>query len=433
MSKRSPHYLASHRALRAKPARAVVAAKRAAQQPPAEDTPEYLTLLVRLLLHPSDASAPQDVLPAMTSSSAVDLRLFALVGLLLNQFVVLWYLRVLDDQELVMEIVGNVAHLTRDLEERVRRVDAFVLADRVGAVLEEHVEHLRRGDAPREGDRAGAAFQLLTRHLAFVNGEDSLRAYLSAVAGVVMENSLPTDLCASSLAASFLDSALTMVLGLVVDKLSQDYFWWEAVGSACDVLQRKEEAREPPKALPVWTRIGRVFRLVSSYVGLAASGETPLASNRFFLFVATLTELLHRRPLVYAGLQLFPWTSPRVDGVLVGAARKAAGAVLTENTVCTVVSKLRRVLFPTDTTMGPPREEPSSTEKAALVEQTAAKLGQVLGMPGRLLFVESDYRGFLHGFDRKEANAVLVVSLLDVLVATLYPAAADPLCPAVDP
>ena len=62
-------------------------------------------------------------LPPLTSMDNVDQELYAMIAVLLAHFVQSWYNKMTHDAEFVDEIVKIIAHCTRGLEVRLRRVD----------------------------------------------------------------------------------------------------------------------------------------------------------------------------------------------------------------------------------------------------------------------------------------------------------------------
>jgi PXA domain len=64
----------------------------------------------------------EDVLPALTSSAAVDIELYALLALIFRDFVQKWYGDITSDTTFAVEVITVVAHVTRQVEQRVRMV-----------------------------------------------------------------------------------------------------------------------------------------------------------------------------------------------------------------------------------------------------------------------------------------------------------------------
>lgn len=86
-----------------------------------------------------DASL-EELLPPLTSSNEVDVQLYALIAVILSNFVQTWYNRITPDQQFVGEIVQIIAHCTRGIEQRLRKVDLEgLLLDEVPGLVAAHV------------------------------------------------------------------------------------------------------------------------------------------------------------------------------------------------------------------------------------------------------------------------------------------------------
>jgi PXA domain len=66
-----------------------------------------------------------EVLPALTSNAHVDLELYALIAVIFRDFVHKWYLQITNDVAFVEEVIVVIAHVTRALETRLRKVTFF--------------------------------------------------------------------------------------------------------------------------------------------------------------------------------------------------------------------------------------------------------------------------------------------------------------------
>ncbi|KAK4507643.1 hypothetical protein PRZ48_001378 [Zasmidium cellare] len=98
-----------------------------------------------------DASL-EELLPPLTSSNEVDIQLYALIAVILSNFVQTWYNRITPDQQFVSEIVQIIAHCTRGLEQRLRKVDLeSLLLDEVPDLLATHVKAIKTCRASRIG------------------------------------------------------------------------------------------------------------------------------------------------------------------------------------------------------------------------------------------------------------------------------------------
>ncbi|PBP26535.1 hypothetical protein BUE80_DR002532 [Diplocarpon rosae] len=89
--------------------------------------------------------APIDqLLPPLTSSNEVDLQLYAFISIIIREFVQTWYSKITPDQVFVEEVVKIIAHCTRALEQRLRKVDLeSLLLDELPELLEVHVQAWR--------------------------------------------------------------------------------------------------------------------------------------------------------------------------------------------------------------------------------------------------------------------------------------------------
>jgi len=83
----------------------------------------------------------EDLLPPLTSSNEVDLQLYAIIAVIIKEFVQTWYAKITPDHEFVDEVLQIIAHCTRALEQRIRRVDLEALVlDEIPALFEDHVK-----------------------------------------------------------------------------------------------------------------------------------------------------------------------------------------------------------------------------------------------------------------------------------------------------
>lgn len=82
----------------------------------------------------------EDLLPPLTTSNAVDLQLYAIIAIVIRDFVQTWYTKISPDQQFTDEIIQIIAHCTRALEQRLRLVDLHaLLLDELPALLDAHV------------------------------------------------------------------------------------------------------------------------------------------------------------------------------------------------------------------------------------------------------------------------------------------------------
>ncbi|RHZ56898.1 uncharacterized protein CDV56_101611 [Aspergillus thermomutatus] len=124
--------------------------KNVSRDEPVSATSDKATVaLIRRVLCPQAgnqsgcASTPQpleELLPPLTSSNDVDLQLYALIAIIIKEFVFSWYSKITSDQNLVKEVIQVIAHCTRALEQRLRETDiAQLILDEVPGLIEAHI------------------------------------------------------------------------------------------------------------------------------------------------------------------------------------------------------------------------------------------------------------------------------------------------------
>jgi PXA domain len=103
--------------------------------------------LIRRVLGPQTGVDPrntpgsiEDILPPLTSSNEVDLQLYAIIAIVVKDFVQLWYSKITPDHVFIEEVVQIIAHCSRAVEQRLRRIDIEELIfDEIPALVEAHV------------------------------------------------------------------------------------------------------------------------------------------------------------------------------------------------------------------------------------------------------------------------------------------------------
>ncbi|KAJ5915063.1 hypothetical protein N7454_011175 [Penicillium verhagenii] len=83
---------------------------------------------------------PEELLPPLTSSNDVDRQLYAILAIIMKEFVYSWYSKITPDQTFVNEVLHVIAHCTRALEQRIRKIDAAqLILDEIPALVEAHI------------------------------------------------------------------------------------------------------------------------------------------------------------------------------------------------------------------------------------------------------------------------------------------------------
>ncbi|KAJ9212010.1 hypothetical protein DTO166G4_6413 [Paecilomyces variotii] len=120
------------------------------EQPDPADDRATVALIRRILCPQANsygATTPRpldELLPPLTSSNDVDHQLYALIAIIIREFVYSWYAKITPDRAFVDEILQLIAHCTRALEQRLRRVDiAELLLDEIPGLVEAHIVSYR--------------------------------------------------------------------------------------------------------------------------------------------------------------------------------------------------------------------------------------------------------------------------------------------------
>lgn len=92
----------------------------------------------------------EDLLPPLTSRNDVDLQLYAIIAIILREYVQKWYNKITPGETFVAETVQIIAHCTRALEQRLRKVDLeSLLFDEIPDLLDKHVNGVLHSSSVR--------------------------------------------------------------------------------------------------------------------------------------------------------------------------------------------------------------------------------------------------------------------------------------------
>ncbi|OAA57851.1 Phox-associated domain protein [Niveomyces insectorum RCEF 264] len=249
----------------------------------------------------------EDLLPPLTSRNDVDLQLYALLAVVVREFVQTWYSKISPDEQFVAEIVQIVAHCTRTLEQRLRKVDLeSLLFDELPTLLDNH--HTARRAHPWRGRRSrptpqaaneAAYRQLLVRGVLAVllPTEDLANDCLTALVGPIFSELLIGNVLARRLAEPWMMWEMVGLLArLVREKLDGDVQKTSSSSSS----SRKSKAAQPQIAppqpqeatQPVPVRVPKASRLASTVAPVfwlvLRVGFALIAALRFLVVIISL-------------------------------------------------------------------------------------------------------------------------------------------------
>ncbi|POR37218.1 Putative mRNA processing protein (Mss51) [Tolypocladium paradoxum] len=240
-------------------------ANRAAATDPLSD--RVTQALIRRTLCPQqsgdkqrDAQPPiEDLLPPLTSRNDVDLQLYAFLAIILKEFVQSWYGKFTTDEAFVAEILHIVAHCTRALEQRVRKLDLEALVlNEIPEVLDKHIEayraaYLSASQPPLEIDPREAYHALWPLPLlspvprpedpaTAAEQRDNETAYRQLLVQAVLAILLPTeDLENPCLTALVGEIFSELIIGNVIgNKAAQPWLLFEGICILARVLEEKK-------------------------------------------------------------------------------------------------------------------------------------------------------------------------------------------------
>ena len=111
------------------------------------------SLIRKVLVDADPRGTPQPleaVLPPLTSSNEVDIQLYAIIAIVIKDFVNTWYTRITQDRTFVDEVIHIIAHCSRALEQRLRQTNVVELfLNDVPTLLERHVVGKRKSSRKR--------------------------------------------------------------------------------------------------------------------------------------------------------------------------------------------------------------------------------------------------------------------------------------------
>lgn len=397
-------------------------------------------------------------LPRLTESDKVNKEFYALLGLVLRQFVSSWYLKITEDPTFVYEIVKTVSGVVGRLEDRVLSLDlGTVILDDLPYILDAHIQDFRLAKR-RHADGLGletleATFKNMRPHIATQNAENE-QLFLKVLAKG-LTRSLLNDVEVNSACSKTLVSTIISDIALknAVERLSEPWMIHEIIIKIIDQLTNKkkkeikEEFTEDVK-LSMTQQIGvlydqtisKIAQLVAyggksfAYIVSSSSGKkheegsVPLITRALFPLIDHVLQLSERKPLLISLASIFARLL-RTDKLASMSSQVAHSAinrhVRNDALVCTVLRAARETLFPNNGNMGPPRIIPNELEQQELYEKTRSKLNALF--PERIRThvysgdTDSVVTDLLDVFSNKQINKSLVYNVLDYSILSLVP------------
>ncbi|KIV80351.1 hypothetical protein, variant 1 [Exophiala sideris] len=179
----------------------------------------------------------EGILPPLTSSNETDLQLYAIVAIVIKDFVNSWYSRITPDTAFVDEVIQIIAHCSRALEQRIRQVEITeLLLDELPVLVERHIEAYKTATTAQAALQYGESHQRiyhsLNPHPALdpslppTEQQDYEAAYRQLLIQGALAVLLPTeDLANTCLRTLVTDIIADLILGqALAEKICQPWF-----------------------------------------------------------------------------------------------------------------------------------------------------------------------------------------------------------------
>lgn len=379
--------------------------------------------------------------PLLTSSSEVDLQLHAIVLLLLKNFVLSWYDRFTDDysNEFLIELLYTSAHITRSLEEKLRKLDyKQLIMDDLFVVLDLHLSNYRKFKQFEstillsKDDFDKIEPHPLTSHQS---------EYYTKLSGILLDETLPHEFNNSELTKKFLKSILTnMVFAICVEKLSEPYLLWEIIGKTCDsILVERPAVAKPKTSLNQWIRqlSHSIAYTTSTLASYKDQEDSTILSFHIFSFFNSLFNITYKLPILTMILTIFFKLSQSLNSKLNLILRNVINNFLykylvNEKFIVKILAISRQTIFPYDDKFQLlPRFIPTTDEELhQLMDETKFKVISVFEkVPALKLalyykndeLMEQEITSFLESLAVKDINKHLVYMIIDLIFVRLFP------------
>ncbi|KAM5351361.1 hypothetical protein ACJ41O_004084 [Fusarium nematophilum] len=270
-----------------------------------------------------DAQVPiEELLPPLTSRNDVDLQLYAFLAIIMREFVQSWYSKITTDENFVAEILHIIAHCSRALEQRFRKVDLeSLILDEIPDLLDKHItayriSHNAMSRPPIVVDPREAYHALCPLpHLAPVPRLDDPDAasdqrenealYRQLLVQGVLAILLPTEDLENPCLTALVEQIFSeLIIGNVIaNKASQPWVLYEGICIAARVIREKREqgttttteskAQPPESHLEAKGR--RAWSVRSMFLGVIQLGMLVVGSLRFITTALVMASSLPAR------------------------------------------------------------------------------------------------------------------------------------------
>ncbi|KAF2824988.1 hypothetical protein CC86DRAFT_326355 [Ophiobolus disseminans] len=403
----------------------------------------------------------EEVLPPLTSSNEVDLQLYGIISVIIKEFVQTWYSKITPDHVFVNEVLQVIAHCTRSLEQRLRKVDLeAMLLDEVPELVEAHLSSFRLAKQQVSSPHSLVSdprllYHTLHPHPALgpvpnesvpstsVEQRENESAWRQLLVQGVLVVLLPTeDFGNGCLRALVAEIFAEMILGNGISgKACEGWLLWEGITSIAKVLQtdhakEKDISSEDTNLEQSMTRLER-FGLLSS----ARNQETGSTRPQTASGVRHQTETMSITGLFWAAVQYLLLASTVVRAVfltLAGSSSLSSRSVVSDQSP--VEARGQSQYLPADT---PDYRRPLGSKRPIVSMRLWSCMAQLAGLsvhmpwlsgsismlhwgllagPGKVGDTDGILDRFLsHTVHKRILNPTFLPAILRTLRATLFP------------
>lgn len=394
-------------------------------------------------------------LPRLNCSDEVAREIYALIALLLRQFVQSWHSEIIDDSKFLNELVVEISKVVNILIERLKTInlDDFILDD-IPYLIDMHLIDYRQSFQKLEKFNLSPEFiQSTYPSLEYHNINEQL--YLTLVSRALTNISLSSQELSSPCARAFVSSIMKDIVFQNIVRASEPWMIYEILLKSLTMLlpsenvpilliNKKSNSYSGPISAHFSDYYQKTIRVASSLISstgrlLASSASfltsyekrseklTPLVVRAIFPLISHILELETRNPLLASTIHVVGM--PFRKGKLAAISNEFISTYLhgkfhNEDTVVKILSNTRTVLFPSGY-LGPGRPAPSEKEQIETISKLITTIKDLLPEQFKYLFlgpdVKTQIKEVLDIFNNTFANKQLLFKLLDLIILNIFP------------
>jgi hypothetical protein len=394
-------------------------------------------------------------LPRLKCSEKVAREIYALIGLLLRQFVRSWHSEIIDDSKFVNELVQEISQVVNLIIDRLQRLnlDDLILDD-IPYLIDMHLIDYRQSlQKLQKLGLSSESIQSTYPSLEYHNVDEQL--YLTVLSRGMTSIVLSAEELNSPCARAFVTSIMKDIVLQNIMKVSEPWMIYDILLKLLMTLQPAKKVQTIPAkektsnySSSVSSQISEYYHktitIISSLVastgrllGTSASflatyekrseKPTPFVARAIFPLLSHILDLELRNPLLASTIHVagMPFRRGKLGAISTEfISTTLYNKVHDEQTVIKCLGTIRTVLFPNGY-LGPGRPVPSEEEQIETKKCLVMTIKDLLPEQFKYLFVGPDValqiEEILDIFNEQFANKQLLLKLLDLIMCNLFP------------